>query len=83
MLLMSPPEGVLLQQLILLELLPHSPSLIICQGKSVLLEKSVDTRNTMVPTLLQIIKSQPPVLCLCLLSLDGILGPDSLTIDEL
>jgi len=38
MLLMCPPEGILLKDLILLEILSHSPSLIVSKGQSILLE---------------------------------------------
>ena len=36
--LMSPPEGILFQHLVLLEVLSHSPSLIIRQRQTILLE---------------------------------------------
>jgi hypothetical protein len=55
-LLMCPPERILLQELILLEVLPYSPSFVISESQSVLLEKSIDPWNTMIPSLLQIIQ---------------------------
>lgn len=83
MFLMSPPEGILLQKLILLELLPDSPAFVISKGEPVLLEESVDTRNTVVPAFLKIVKSKSPVLRFCLLAFDGILSPDSLAVNKL
>lgn len=47
--------------LILLEVCSNSPALVIGQRVPVFLEKGVDTRNTSVPGILQILKSQTPV----------------------
>jgi hypothetical protein len=52
MFLMSPPEGVLLEQLILFELLPASPSFIIGECEAILLEEGVDSWDAVVPGLL-------------------------------
>ena len=49
MLLMSPPEGVLLEHLILFEVLSDTPSFIIGESETVFLEESIDSRNTSVP----------------------------------
>jgi hypothetical protein len=57
MLLMSPPEGVLLEYLVLLEVLSHSPALIVGQCKSILLEKSVDPRDSSIPRVFEVSKS--------------------------
>jgi len=62
MLLMRPPEGILLQELILLKLLPDPPPLIIGKRKPILLKERIDPGNTMIPRLLQIIQRQSPVL---------------------
>lgn len=47
--------------LILLEVCSDSPALVIGQCVPVFLEQGVDTRNTSVPGILQILKSQTPV----------------------
>lgn len=47
--------------LILLEVRSDSPALVIGQCVPVFLEQGVDTRNTSVPGILQILKSQTPV----------------------
>jgi hypothetical protein len=80
---MGPPERVLLQELILLELLSDSPAFVIGKCQSVLLEKSIDTWDTMVPAFFEIVKSQPSILRFSLLSLDGILCPYSLAVNKL
>lgn len=49
MTLVGPPERILTQQLVLLEVCPDSPPLVISQGVPVLLEERVDTRNAPVP----------------------------------
>ena len=49
MLLMCPPEGILFQNLVLFEVLSHSPALVVGQSKSVLLEESINSRNTSIP----------------------------------
>jgi hypothetical protein len=54
-LLVGPPEGVLLQNLVLFEVLPHSPAFIIGQGQSVFLEKGVYPWNTSVPAVFKVI----------------------------
>ena len=48
--LRRPPEGVVLQELILLPVRPHSPTPIISKSMSVLLEECIDTRDTTIPT---------------------------------
>lgn len=47
--LMGPPEGVVFDQMVALEVLSHSPAFVIREGKSVLLEQSVDSGDTVVP----------------------------------
>jgi len=42
----------------------------------VLLEESINTRNTAVPAIFQIFKGETTILGICLLPLHGILGPD-------
>ena len=54
--LMCPPEGVLLQYLIHLELCPHSTALVISECVSVFLEESVDPpEDALVPAVLQVL----------------------------
>ena len=49
MALVGPPEGILAEQLVLLEVSPHSPALVIGQGVAVFLEEGVDSRDAPVP----------------------------------
>lgn len=48
-LLMRPPERVLLENLVLLEVLSDSPSLVVSQCESVFLEQCIDAWNATVP----------------------------------
>ena len=54
--LMSPPEWVDAQYLILLEDGPNSPTTIIRERVTVLAEKSVDTGNASVPRIFEILE---------------------------
>jgi hypothetical protein len=47
--LMRPPERVLLENLVLLEVLSDSPSLVVSQCESVFLEQRIDAWNSTVP----------------------------------
>jgi hypothetical protein len=55
-LLMRPPEGILFEDLVLLEVLPHSPALVVCECESVLLEECVDPGDTSVPRVLEVVQ---------------------------
>mmetsp|Transcript_39335 Transcript_39335/g.83813 ORF Transcript_39335/g.83813 Transcript_39335/m.83813 type:complete len:1257 (-) Transcript_39335:3240-7010(-) len=81
--LVCPPEGVLPHDAVLFEVLSHTPALVESQGVSILLEQSIDSRDSTIPGILQILQSQAPVLGVGLLPLQRILGPDSLRVDEL
>jgi len=61
---------------------PDPPSLVIGQSVPILLEESVDTRNPSVPAIVKILEGQSSVLCIGLLSLQSILSPHSLRINE-
>ena len=61
-LLVTPPEGILLQNLVLFEVLSHTPTLIIRKRQSVLLEQSIYARDTTVPAILEVVQSQSAVL---------------------
>lgn len=78
MLLVSPPEGVLLKDLVLLEILSDAPAFIVGKRKSVFLEKRVDARDATVPAVFKVIERQPTILCRCFFTLQSILSPDSL-----
>jgi hypothetical protein len=80
---MCPPEWIGACDLILLELLTDTPSSIISQGMAILLEQCVDTWDTSVPAVIQIIQRQPPVLSFSFLFLERILAPYTLTVNEL
>lgn len=81
--LVRPPEGILLQDLIGLKLCPHSPSLVIREGVTIFLEEGVDPRDSSVPRVLQVFKGQATVLCIRVLTLKSILGPDALRVNKL
>lgn len=68
--------------LILLEVSSDSPAFIVGQGVSVLLKQCVDPRYTSVPGIFQILQRETPILGVGLLSFEGILGPDTLRVDE-
>ena len=55
MALVGPPEGVLLEQLVLLEVGAHAPALVVRQRVAVLGEQRVDARDAAVPAVLQIL----------------------------
>ena len=50
---------------------------------SVLLEQRVDTRNTTIPAVLEILERQAPVLRVRLLALHRVLRPDTSGVEEL
>jgi len=81
--LVRPPEGVLLQHLVRLELRPHPPPLVVGQGVPVLLEEGVDAGDAAVPGVFQVLQGEPPVLRGGLLPLQRVLRPHSLRVDEL
>ena len=56
--LVGPPEGVLPQDLVLLEVGAHAPALVVGQRVAVLLEQRVDARDAPVPAVLQILQSE-------------------------
>jgi len=82
MFLMCPPEGVLLEHLILLEVLSHSPALVIRKCQTILLEQGVDARYTTIPRVFQVVQRQSTVLGRCFFSLKGIFGPNALGVNE-
>jgi hypothetical protein len=73
--LVRPPKRIVAQVLVLLKVSPHTPPLVVRQRVSVLLEQRVDTRDTAVPRVLEILERQPTVLRLRLLTLERVLGP--------
>mmetsp|Transcript_8069 Transcript_8069/g.26443 ORF Transcript_8069/g.26443 Transcript_8069/m.26443 type:complete len:279 (-) Transcript_8069:3543-4379(-) len=80
---MGPPERVLAQDLVLLEVRAHAPALVVGQRVPVLLEERVYPRDAAVPRVLQVLQRQPAVLRVGLLALQGVLRPDALRVDEL
>ncbi len=57
MALVGPPEGVLLEQLVLLEVGAHAPALVVRQSVAVLGKQRVDARDAPVPAVLQILRT--------------------------
>mmetsp|Transcript_31758 Transcript_31758/g.36108 ORF Transcript_31758/g.36108 Transcript_31758/m.36108 type:complete len:252 (-) Transcript_31758:2893-3648(-) len=82
MFLMSPPEGILLKNLILFEILSDTPSFVVGQGKTIFLEQSVNSGNTTIPRFFQIFQGQTTILGIGFLSLQEVFGPNTLGIDE-
>ena len=78
---MRPPEGVLFKHLVLLEILPYTPSFVIGQSQPVLLKQCVDSWHASVPRVLQVVQRESPVLRLRLFALQGVLRPYALAVD--
>jgi len=81
--LMRPPERVVFDQVVGLEVLTHTPALIVGEGETVLLEECVDSRNAVVPRFFQVVQGQTPILGLGLLAFERVLGPNPLRVYEL
>mmetsp|Transcript_3442 Transcript_3442/g.12110 ORF Transcript_3442/g.12110 Transcript_3442/m.12110 type:complete len:287 (+) Transcript_3442:2278-3138(+) len=81
--LVRPPERVLAEVLVLLEVSAHAPALVVGEGVAVLAEERVDARNAAVPRVLQVLQREPAVLLVRLLPLEHVLGPHALGVDEL
>mmetsp|Transcript_889 Transcript_889/g.2133 ORF Transcript_889/g.2133 Transcript_889/m.2133 type:complete len:481 (-) Transcript_889:3567-5009(-) len=81
--LVCPPERILPHDVVLLEVLANPPALVKGKGVPVLLEERVDAWNATVPRVLQVLKGEAPVLGVGLLTLQRVLGPDALAVDEL
>ena len=69
--------------LVLFEVCANSPPFIISQRLFVLLEKSVDAGNSSVPAVFQVLQCEPAVLGIGLMTLQSILSPHSLGVNEL
>mmetsp|Transcript_33774 Transcript_33774/g.44564 ORF Transcript_33774/g.44564 Transcript_33774/m.44564 type:complete len:256 (-) Transcript_33774:445-1212(-) len=82
-LLVRPPEGILLQDLILFEVLAHAPALIVGEGEAIFLEERVDARHSAIPRVLQVVQRQSTVLRLRLFPFECVLGPDALAVHVL
>ncbi len=81
--LIGPPERIRSKAVELLEMCPQSPSFVVGEGMSVLLEERIDTGYTSVPTALQVLKGESPIARRCLFSLQGVLRPHSSRVEEL
>jgi hypothetical protein len=75
MALRSPPERVMLEELILLEVGANSPAFVVRKGVTILLKESVDPRNSAVPTVLEIFERQTTILSVGFLPLHAIFRP--------
>lgn len=60
-----------------------SPSLVVRESMTILLEQRVDTRDTAIPRVFEILERETSVLSVRLLALQSVLGPDSSRIEEL
>lgn len=69
--------------LVLFELCSYSPSLVVGECVSVLLEQGIDPGYTTIPTVLEILQSKTTILGVCLLTFQRVLSPDTLGIYEL
>jgi hypothetical protein len=81
--LRRPEEGVVARTLVLLPLGTDSPSLVVRERVSVLLEERVDARDSSIPRVLEILERETTVLRVGLLALEGVLGPDTGGVEEL
>ena len=81
--LMCPPEWILFEHLILLEVLPDPPPFVVCECQPILLEEGVNARNTAVPRIFQVVESQTTVLSGRFLTLQGVFSPYTLRVQEL
>jgi hypothetical protein len=81
--LACPPEGVALHVLVDLELGPGTETLVETESTAILLEESVDTRQTTVPAVLEVLQSQAAVLLLSFLTFLGVFNPNTLGVTEL
>mmetsp|Transcript_35305 Transcript_35305/g.88749 ORF Transcript_35305/g.88749 Transcript_35305/m.88749 type:complete len:781 (-) Transcript_35305:276-2618(-) len=81
--LVRPPERVLLQRLVLLEVGADAPPFVVRQRVPVLLEQRVDARDAAVPRVLQILQRETAVLRVGLLALQRVLLPHALRVNEL
>ena len=82
MALVRPPEGVLPHDLVLFELRPYAPALVIRERVPVFLEERVDARDAAIPRVLKVLQGEPAILRVGLLALQSVLGPNSLRVDE-
>ena len=67
----------------LLEFSANAPAFVIGERVPILLKERVDARNAAIPAILEILQCQAPVLRIRLLTLQRVLGPDTLRVDEL
>jgi hypothetical protein len=74
--LMSPPEGITLCLLELLELLPNPSSFVTSQNLQVFLKQSVDTWQATVPAVLYVLQTSTTVLSRRLLPLECVFSPN-------
>uniref|UniRef100_A0A914NAB8 Candidate secreted effector n=1 Tax=Meloidogyne incognita TaxID=6306 RepID=A0A914NAB8_MELIC len=76
--LMCPPERILFQNLISLKFCSNSPSFVISKCISIFLEECIDSRNSSIPTIIQIFQSKTAILSICFLSFQCIFCPNTL-----
>mmetsp|Transcript_19227 Transcript_19227/g.59289 ORF Transcript_19227/g.59289 Transcript_19227/m.59289 type:complete len:634 (-) Transcript_19227:308-2209(-) len=79
----GPPEGILAQDLVLLEVGADAPALVVGECVAVFLEECRYPRQSAVPGVLEVLEREAAVLGGGLLALEGVLGPDALGVDEL
>ena len=60
--LVCPVERIVLQQLVLFEIGTDTPALVVRERVSIFLEERIDTRNTTIPRIFQILKRQSAIL---------------------
>ena len=80
---MCPPEWILLEHMILLEVLPDSPAFVVCERQSILLEEGVNARNAAVPRIFLVVMGHSTVLSGRFLTLQGVFSPYTLRVQEL
>ena len=80
--LMRPPERVVLEQVVLLEVNADAPAFVVGKRVAVLLKERVDTRNTAIPGVFEVLQGKPSVLRHCFLASHGVVGPHALAVQE-
>lgn len=76
-------DALVLEELMLFPLDSVSPSLVVSERVTILLEERIDTRDTTVPRVFEIFEGESSVLSVRLFALQGVLGPNSSRIEEL
>lgn len=78
----GPPEWVLFQDLVLLEILSDTPAFIVGEGQAILLEERVDSWDTVIPGFHEFFGVESSILRERFLLFECVLCPDTLGVKE-